>query len=40
MSRHVFRSSAGDYQADEQAVVAVLNGDYQVDEQTGVVRLS
>ena len=40
MSRQVFRISAGDYQADEEAGVALLSGDYQVHEQTGVARLS
>ena len=40
MSRQVSRSSAGDYQADEQAGVPLLSGDYEVDEQTGVARLS
>ena len=40
MSRQVSRSSAGDYQADEQAGVAGLTGDYQTDEKAGVARVS
>ena len=34
------RGSAGEYQADEQAGVAVPAGEYQADEQAGVARLS
>ena len=39
MSRQVSRGSAGDYQADERAGVAVSAGEYQADEQAGVTRL-
>ena len=34
------RGSAGEYQADEQAGVAVSAGECQADEQAGVARLS
>ena len=40
MSGQVSRSSAGEYQADERAGVAVSAGEYQADERAGVARLS
>ena len=40
MSRQVSFGSAGEYQADEQAGVAVSAGEYQGDEQAGVTGLS
>ena len=40
MSRQVSRCSAGEYHADEQAGVALLNWRYQAEEQAGVARLS
>ena len=40
MSGQVSRGSAGEYQADERAGVAVSAGEYQADEQAGVARLS
>ena len=40
MSRQVSFGSAGEYQADEQAGVAVSAGEYPGDEQAGVARLS
>ena len=40
MSRQVSRGSAGEYQADEQAGVALLSWRVQADEQAGVARLN
>ena len=40
MSRQVSRSSAGEYQADEQAGVARISCRYEADKQAGVSRLS
>ena len=40
MSRQESRGTAGGYQADDQAGVAVSAGEYQADEQAGVARLS
>ena len=40
MSRQVSRSSAGEYQADEQAGVGGSAADYEADEQAGVSTLS
>ena len=39
MSRQDYRDSAGDYQADEQAVRRGSNCKYQADEEAGVVLL-
>ena len=39
MSGKVSRGSAGEYQADEQAVVPYSAGEYQADKQAGVARL-
>ena len=40
MSGQVPRGSAGDYQADERAVLWGSAGDYQADEQAGFAGLS
>ena len=40
MNKLVSRGSAGEYQADEQAVVAWFSWEYQADERAGVAGLS
>mgnify|MGYP006996423711 CR=1 FL=1 len=40
MSRQESRSTAGSYQADEQAGITSSAGSYQADEQAGITQLS